>query len=143
MASEEMKKAVKEKDIIDIRGCLIANIFINEDLSGIFKEDLAYCLSNGISENELYESHNGEFLSTEITEKNYKNLHEGLTSNFSKERIEALQKVAAQLYPPKAMPSQNNQSHSSAKPQAQNKNLFYIAAGAAILVIFALLFAGK
>ena len=96
-----MIKAVAQKDIFNIRSYLIANILIDESLTGNFKDCFEYCVKNGIPESEIYEPHNGKEISDEATEENYKILWAGLNSNFSKERLDMLKKVAAKLYPAK------------------------------------------
>ena len=95
-----MIKAVAERDTFNIISYLIAAIVFDKTLKR-FDAGLQYCVKNGIPESEIYEPHNGVEISNDITEENYKKLRSGLNSNFSRERVDMLKKVAAKLYPAK------------------------------------------
>lgn len=157
MVTENIKKAVAKRDTFNIRSYLIANILIDESLTGNFKDCFEYCVKNGIPESEIYEPHNGIEISNEATEENYKILWAGLNSNFSRERVEALKKIAIKLYPPK-IDSNNNQGgdNNNASNNYQrcgnsaryaktdkdgNKLIYAIVAGVAVLIGI-VLFAG-
>ena len=157
MVTENIKKAVAKRDIFNIRSYLIANILIDESLTGNFKDCFEYCVKNGIPESEIYEPHNGVEISNDITEENYKKLRSGLNSNFSRERVEALKKIAIKLYPPK-IDTNNNQgsnNHNTSNNYQRcgnsaryvktdkdgNKLIYAIVAGVAVLIGI-ILFAG-
>ena len=95
-----MIKAVAEKDIFNIQSYLIAAIVADKTLKRL-EATIEYVVKNGIPESEIYDPHNGKEISDDITEENYKKLSSGLNSNFSKERLDMLKKVAAKLYPAK------------------------------------------
>ena len=95
-----MIKAVAEKDIFKIRSYLIAAIVVDKTLKRL-EATIEYVVKNGIPESEIYEPHDGREISNDVTEDNYKNLRADLNSNFSKERLDMLKKVAAKLYPAK------------------------------------------
>ena len=95
-----MIKAVAEKDIFNIQSYLIAAIVADKTLKRL-EATIEYCVKNGIPESEIYDPHNGKEISDDVTEENYKKLRSGLNSNFSKERLDMLKKVAAKLYPAK------------------------------------------
>ena len=59
--SVNLRNAVAEHNIEDIRGSLWACIAVDPNMTGKFKESLDYVLSNGISENELFDNDDGEF----------------------------------------------------------------------------------
>lgn len=155
MPSVNIQKAAQNKDVFKIRSYLIADILVDKSFSGIFKEDFEYCLKNGISEDEIYETHDNKTLSNEVSEENYDNLHADLASNFSKERVEALKKIAIKLYPPKPNSSNNSSSSNSSSNYQRygdsarhiktdkegNKLIYAIVAGVAVLVGI-ILFAG-
>ncbi|MCR4942796.1 MAG: hypothetical protein K5978_08430 [Campylobacter sp.] len=142
MPSINIKKAAQNKDVFKIRSYLIADILVDKNLSGIFKEDFEYCLKNGISKDEIYEKHDDKILSNEVSEENYDNLHADLASNFSKERVDALKKIAIKLYPPKpnsSNSSSNYQKHGNSDRYVKtdkegNKFIYAIAAGVAVLI---------
>lgn len=151
MVTENIKKAVDKRDIFNIRSYLIANILLDKSLTGNFKDCFEYCVKNGISESEIYEPHNGKEISDDITEENYKKLRSGLNSNFSRERVEALKKIAIKLYPSKPNNSNgsNNGSSNNSSNNYQrygnaarhvkvdkdgNKLIYAIVAGVAILI---------
>ena len=157
MVTENIKKAVANKDIFNIRSYLVANILGDKSLTGNFKDCFEYCVKNGIPESEIYEPHNGKEISDDITEENYKKLRSGLNSNFSRERVEALKKIAIKLYPPK-IDSNNNQggnNHNTSNNYQRcgnsarhvktdkdgNKLIYAIVAGVAVLIGI-ILFAG-
>ena len=157
MVTENIKKAVAKRDIFNIRSYLIANILLDKSLTGNFKDCLEYCVKNGIPESEIYEPHNGVEISNDITEENYKKLRSGLNSNFSRERVEALKKIAIKLYPPK-IDSNNNQGGNNYNTSNNdqrcgnsarhvktdkdgNKLIYAIVAGVAVLIGI-VLFAG-
>ena len=157
MVTENIKKAVAKRDTFNIRSYLIANILIDKSLTGNFKDCFEYCVKNGIPESEIYEPHNGIELSDEVTKENYSKLWGGLNSNFSRERVEALKKIAIKLYPPK-IDSNNNQggNNNNASNNYQrcgnsaryaktdkdgNKLIYAIVAGVAVLIGI-VLFAG-
>ena len=100
LITANIKRAVAEKDIFKLQAYLIASIVVDETLKRL-DAGLQYCVKNGIPESEIYEPHDGREISDDITEENYKKLWAGLNSNFSRERVEALRKVAKQLYPQK------------------------------------------
>ena len=95
-----MIKAVAEKDIFNIRSYLIAAIVADKTLKRL-EATIEYCVKNGIPESEIYDPHDGKEISNDVTEDNYKDLRADLNSNFSKERLDMLKKVAAKLYPAK------------------------------------------
>lgn len=157
MVTDNIKKAVASKDLFSIRSYLTALVITDKTLSGNFKDCFEYCVENGILESEIYEPHNGIELSNEVTKENYSKLWGGLNSNFSRERVEALKKIAIKLYPPK-IDSNNNQggnNHNTSNSCQRcgnsarhvktdkdgNKLIYAIVAGVAVLIGI-ILFAG-
>ena len=100
--SVNLRNAVAEHNIEDIRGGLWACIAVDPNMTGKFKESLDYVLSNGISENELFDNDDGEFFSVEPNQDNFSKLGVMIHSNFSKKKIEALSKIGCVLYPPRS-----------------------------------------
>lgn len=99
--SENLKNAVLEHNIEDIRGGLWSCIAVDPNMTGKFKESLEYVRTNGINENELFDNDDGESFNTEPTQENFNELGGMIRSNFSKKKIEALGKIGRVLYPPK------------------------------------------
>lgn len=99
--SENLKKAVEEKNIDDIRGCLWSCIAVDMNMTGRFKESLGYALSNGINEYELFQDDDGTPFKTEASKDNFSELGGLLRVNFSKKKLDALRKMGLSLYPPK------------------------------------------
>ena len=64
----------------------------------MFKVSLDYVLSNGISENELYENDDGEIFDLEPTDDNFNKLGGALRTNFSKKKLNDLKKIGTVLY---------------------------------------------
>ena len=104
--NDEVRKAIEARDIKIIRDRLWARIIIDPTLSEEFKETLDFCLKNGISEDELYEKHDGRDVNLKISEENRSELAGALRTNFSKERLEAVRKMGCMLY------SQHNENPS-------------------------------
>ena len=82
MPSVNIQKAAQNKDVFKIRSYLIADILVDKSFSGIFKEDFEYCLKNGISEDEIYETHDNKTLSNEVSEENIFVIVEDGNANF-------------------------------------------------------------
>lgn len=99
--SVNLRNAVAEHNIEDIRGGLWACIAVDPNMTGKFKESLEYVLSNGISENELFDNDDGESFSTEPTQENFNELGGMISTNFSKKKLDALCNIGRILYPPK------------------------------------------
>lgn len=98
--SENLKVAVREKNIADIRGALWSCLMVDTNMTGRFKQSLDYVLSNGISESELYEDDDGTSFSEESTEANFDTLAGLIRVNFSKRKLEALRHIGRKLSPP-------------------------------------------
>ena len=96
--SPNLQNAVKEHNIEDIRGSLWSCIAVDPTLTGMFKVSLDYVLSNGISENELYENDDGEIFDLEPTDDNFNKLGGALSTNFSKKKLNDLKKIGTALY---------------------------------------------
>lgn len=96
--SQILQNAVKEHNIEDIRGCLWSCIAVDPTLSEFFKVSLDYVLSNGISENELYENDDGETFDLEPTDDNFNKLGGALSTNFSKKKLNDIKKIGTALY---------------------------------------------
>lgn len=157
MVTDNIKRAVTDRDLFRIRSYLTASTISDKGLTGNFKDCFEYCVKNGIPESEIYEPHDGREISNDVTEDNYKNLRADLNSNFSRERVEALKKIAIKLYPPK-IDSNNNQGGSNNNTSNNyqrcgdsarhvktdkdgNKLIYAIVAGVAVLIGI-VLFAG-
>ena len=97
--SEEIKNYVAAKNTEGIRADLWVYIGIDPNFTKDFIENLNYCLKNGISENELYENHDGRSMSDEVTNDNFAKLCDQLRINFSKERLEKIKEIGRKLYP--------------------------------------------
>lgn len=98
--SENLKAAVSNKNIADIRGALWSCLMVDTNMTGRFKQSLGYVLSNGISESELYEDDDGTSFSEEPTETNFDTLAGLIRINFSKRKLEALKRIGCILSPP-------------------------------------------
>ena len=96
--SQILQNAVKEHNIEDIRGSLWACMAVDPALSEKFKVSLDYVISNGISENELYENDDGETFDLEPTSDNFSKLGGALRTNFSKKKLNDLKKIGTALY---------------------------------------------
>lgn len=99
--SDNLINAVSEKDIQSIRDCLAASIVFDPNLTRGFSESLKYCLENGITEDELYERHDGRSLDRPATKEAFSDLCAELGTNFSRERVDAIRNVGRKLHPPK------------------------------------------
>ena len=96
--SEEIKNYVAAKNVEGIRADLWVYIGIDPNFTKDFIENLNYCLKNGISENELYENHDGRSMSDEVAIDNFAKLCDQLRINFSKERLEKIKEIGRKLY---------------------------------------------
>lgn len=98
--SANMRQAVANKDIEAIRDYLWACIVTDISMTGRFKTNLEWVLKH-IPVGELYEPDNNASYDTEPTKENFAHLSGMLKTNFSKEKLQALRKMASVLYPPK------------------------------------------
>ena len=118
--SENLKAAVAARNCDDIRGGLWSCIAVDMNMTGRFKESLAYVLENGISEAELYEADDGAPFATAASAENFSALGGLLRVNFSKKKLDALRTMGRTLYPP----------HSSAEEPKKNQPAGAAGAGA-------------
>lgn len=98
--SENLKNAVDERNIDDVRGVLWSCIAVDMNMTGRFKESLEYVLANGIDASELYEEDDGKLFETEASNDNFSKLGGELRVNFSKKKLDALRTMGRALYPP-------------------------------------------
>lgn len=127
--SPNLKNAVSEHNLADIRGGLWSCILVDPNMTGKFKESIEYVLVNGISESELYETDDGESFNTNPTQENFNELSGMIRSNFSKKKLDALCNIGRILYPPKsATPdeprreSSNSDNGSDPQQKSQSTN---------------------
>lgn len=95
---KDLETAVRTNNLEDIRGFLWSCIMLDSSLTGKFRDSLRYVLSKGISEDRLYEKDNGVSVDDAITDANFDRIVGELRVNFSKKKIEALQRIGGQLY---------------------------------------------
>lgn len=133
MPSINIKQAVLKRDIFAIRSYLLSDILIDKNLTQIFKEDFEYCLQNGISEDEIYENHDGKEILLEVSSQNYAKIRDELSVNFSKERLSALKEIAIKLYP--------KENPKVIKQPTKNRNnvLYVVVAGVVIVGVIGLI----
>lgn len=98
--NKDLKDDIEKKNLKAIRDDLWGYIVLDPTLTKSFKTALQYCFDNGISESELYETHDGGNLNVEATKENFSKLSGELRSNFSKERLEKMKEIASIVYPP-------------------------------------------
>ena len=133
--SSNLKKAVEEHNLADIRGCLWSCILVDPNMTTKFKESLEYVLSNGFTESDLYEADDGEIFDATPTQENFNELSGLLRSNFSEKKLKALKNIGMILYPPKAENSEqtnNNESHENGRNPQQKTNVGPEIGGAVI-----------
>ena len=97
--SANLIKAVSERDMQTIRDCLAACIVFDPNMTRSFPESLQYCHEHGVTEAELYETHDGRNLDCAETTEAFSKLCAELGTNFSRERIEAIRKLGRKLHP--------------------------------------------
>ena len=102
--SDNIKAAVAAGNISDIRDCLWSATLLEKVSSGNIQENLDYVLSHGVAAKDLFEEDDGEDFETAATEENYSHLGGLLSVNFSRRKLDALQKMARTLWPPKPTP---------------------------------------
>jgi hypothetical protein len=101
--TETLDEAITAKDIPAIKSVL-STCFVEDPgfSKGTLDESIKYCLSHGITENELFDVHDGSIFSdnpTEWTRDYYSSQRVDFRANFSKERLEHLRKVGKKLFP--------------------------------------------
>lgn len=99
--SDNLKSAVRDRNIADIRGALWSCLMVDMNMTGKFAQSLEYVLSNGISESELYEDDDGSSFDEEATEENFDTLAGLIRVNFSKRKLGSLKSIGCVLSPPK------------------------------------------
>ena len=100
--SENLKRAVAEKNLADVRGVLWSCLMMDANMTGLFKQSLEYVLSNGILEAELYEDDDGKSFGEEATAANFDELAGRIRVNFSKRKLDALKRIGRVLSPEQA-----------------------------------------
>lgn len=109
--NDSLVQAVEAKDMTKVRDRLWAWIAVDPSLSEEFKEAWDYCIRNGIAEESIYERHDGRPVDLEVSKDNFSRLTGELSSNFSRERLDAVRKMGKKLYV-----KQPDPSCSAAKP---------------------------
>lgn len=115
MADKNLQNAVAARDLTKIRDFLRIRLQLDHNVFGLFTESLGYCKANGISERDLYETHDGRDLPTANTKDNFGLLVGQLATNFSQKRLERVLEIAQAVWPneqkqPAAMQSATVQS---------------------------------
>lgn len=110
--SSNLKNAVAEHNLADIRGGLWSCIIVDPNMTEKFRESLEYVLANGISDIELYEADDGEIFGTEPTQENFNELSGMIRSNFSKKKLDALCLIGRVLYPSEILTSEKTRRKS-------------------------------
>lgn len=122
--SNTIKDAVEKRNLQEIRGELWSCTVVDPSLTRVFQERLKYILSNGISEEDLFEVDDGTGFATEATQENLNALSGLFCANFSKKKYEAYKKMGGFLYPPqlkqetatlKEKPTERTTQHASAR----------------------------
>ena len=117
--SNSLKDAVSKEDIAVIRDDLWGCIPFDPNFTrGDFKESWDYCMANGIAEEKIYEKHDGKDLNLEPTGENFDLLVGQLRVNFSKERLDKIQKIGRELYP---VNEENPENQTSAHVDGKTK----------------------
>lgn len=124
--SENLKNAVAEHDIDDVRGGLWSCIAVDMNMTGRFKESLEYVLAS-IAESELFEDDDGKPFETEATMDNFSALGGILRVNFSKKKLDALRTMGRALYPPtqSAEEPKKNSTESRRRPTREKERKEY------------------
>lgn len=99
MVDSDLKSAVSARDLVKIRDFLGVRLQLDHNVFGMFTEGVAYCKANGISETDLYETHDGRNISVANTKENFNLLVGQLATNFSKERLEKTMEIAQAVWP--------------------------------------------
>lgn len=115
----EIKNAVAARDFTAIRDSLFALIALDPNFSDSFKCNWNYCRDMGISENDIYETHDGRPLPGDITQDNFFILCGQLRTNFSKERLEMVKKIGRLLYPIKDSATEKKNAQDIPKQDSQ------------------------
>lgn len=97
--SDKLKTDVAARNLVAIRDDLWSRIALDPNFTGGFPESWKYCLDNGITAAELYQEHDGRDIDLEPTGENFNLLAGQLRTNFSKERLDKIQKIGRELYP--------------------------------------------
>lgn len=131
--SERLKTSVKARDISAIRDCLWSRLVLDPNFTKGFPESWKYCLDNGIIESELYEPHDGRPLPENVSDDNFSALSGQLSTNFSRERLNAIKRIGRALYPPKSDEGYDTVSASSGGSRAHLVRQIVVASAAAAL----------
>lgn len=101
--STNLKELVnsEERNLDDIRDSLFfaATKDPGFKAGGDFELSLKFCLENGISESDLFQTDDGREIPTEVNEENYSTICASLRTNFSKEKLAVAKKMGKILYP--------------------------------------------
>ena len=116
--SNRLKDAVSKSDIAVIRDGLWACIPFDPNFTRSFRESWNYCMENGIAEEDIYEAHDRKDLNLEPTGENFDLLVGQLRVNFSKERLDKIQKIGETLYP---VNEEKSESQTSAHVDGKTK----------------------
>src|SRR5574344_35803 len=125
--SKNLKNCVLLHDIDGIRDCLFFATAQDPGFQddGAFNEALQYCISNGITDEELYQDDNGEELPTEMTQENMAKICGSLGTNFSKRKINAARTMGKILFPEETnKQKESNNSQKTSAPHNTEKRTY-------------------
>ena len=116
--SDKLKTDVAARNLVAIRDDLWSRIVLDPNFTDGFPESWKYCLDNGITEEELYEKHDGRDIDLELTGENFDLLGGQLRTNFSKERLDKMKEIGRKLYP---VNEEKSESQTSAHVDGKTK----------------------
>ena len=117
--SDKLKTDVAARNLVAIRDDLWSRIALDPNFTGGFPESWKYCLDNGITAAELYQEHDGRDIDLEPTGENFNLLAGQLRTNFSKERLDKIQKIGEKLYPPVNEEKSESQTSANVKGKTE------------------------
>lgn len=146
--SAKIEEGVRTHNIALVRMNLILSL--NRDF-GKFQENWDYCLKNGITEEEIFQEHDGGEIKTDETAENLATLTSELSLNFSRERLTAAKRISRKLFPaqpkestpPSAAQQRKGGSTASHGSAGENCNGTIYAVGAVIGAVAGGVIGGK
>jgi hypothetical protein len=96
-ANEELKAAVRDRNIPKVRRVLCACLMVDRAMTGIFRSSLMFVSASGIPESELFEEDDGQPIGGETTEDAFDEMVGCLSVNFSKKKLNELRRIRKAL----------------------------------------------
>ena len=145
--SQTLREQLDSKNLVGLRDILFGKLGFDISLTpdGVFEQTLSYILNHGILESELFETDDGWESPAETSEENLNAICAKLGENFSKEKLQAVRRMASTLFPEEKKKKTNDYTGTPRTSQESSgtipKGAIIAAAAIAAVVVGAIVIA--